>query len=141
MADTRHCHQDARHPVEDGAPAVAFEDAAQSVFDAPAEEPDFRDPRCTQIKLRGTLAPAGLDDLTKAGPLTSGSAGPRAKGRGAWSDPGASGSLERCAAYAAMDLAPREAGAHLLDRLMRRRRMPGPLRTRQSLEAGVHLVR
>ncbi len=45
-----------RIPVEDSAPSVAFEDAVASVFEALGEVPDFRDPRGTQIELRGTLA-------------------------------------------------------------------------------------
>ena len=45
-----------RIPTEDKAPTVAFEDAVQFVFDALGEAPDFRDPRGTQIELRGALA-------------------------------------------------------------------------------------
>lgn len=45
-----------RIPVEDSAPSVAFEDAVASVFEALGDVPDFRDPRGTQIELRGTLA-------------------------------------------------------------------------------------
>ena len=45
-----------RIPVEDSAPSVSFEDAVQFVFDALAEVPDFRDPKGTQIELRGALA-------------------------------------------------------------------------------------
>jgi hypothetical protein len=47
-------------PTVDRAPTVAFEDAVQYVFDALGEVPDFRDPRGTQIELRGTLALAVL---------------------------------------------------------------------------------
>ena len=49
-----------RIPTVDSAPTVEFEDAVHAVMAALVRVPDFRDPRGTQIELKGTLGLAVL---------------------------------------------------------------------------------